>query len=36
VGRVGGREEGSVKRVVDRSLDLKHALTGGVITKPEP
>jgi hypothetical protein len=33
---VGGREEGSVKRVVDRSLDLKHALTGEVITKPQP
>jgi hypothetical protein len=35
VGGVGGRQEASMKRVVDRSLDLKHASTGGVITKPQ-
>jgi hypothetical protein len=28
VGWVGGREEESVKRVVDRSLDLKHEWMG--------
>jgi hypothetical protein len=29
-------EDNSVKGVVDRSLDLKHASMGEVITKPQP
>jgi hypothetical protein len=36
VGGIGGREEGSVKRVVDRSLDLKHASMGESLQSLSP
>jgi hypothetical protein len=35
-GWIGGREKESVKRVVDRSLDLKHAWMGVLLQRLRP